>query len=127
MARSLFVRPQDVIKNTLIDGDIDSDKLIPHIEAAQDVDLFNLLGQNLYEHIDGLIADNEIRNSGNEAYLNLTTTFIRPMIEQYAAARFLQYARYTINDKGVFIHSANNATAANYSYALLRRSSQARM
>ena len=112
MARSLFTNKNNIIKNTLISGDIDEDKIVPHIEAAQDIDLFNLLGQNLYERIDDLVADNEIRTVGNENYLNLLRKFIVPMIEQYAAARFLQYARYTVSEKGVFVHSASNSTPA---------------
>lgn len=112
MARSLMVTPESVFQNTLISGDLDQDKLVPHIEAAQDIDLFNLLGQNLYERIDNLIADGEIRDAGNENYLDLVQRYITPYLQQYAAARFLQYARYTVSEKGVFIHSATNATQA---------------
>lgn len=112
MARSLFTSKTGIIKYTLISGDIDEDKLIPHIEAAQDIDLFNLIGQNLYEHIDGLVADGNIRIATNSDYLDLLNRFIVPYIEQYAAARFLQYARYTVGEKGVFIHASTQGSVA---------------
>lgn len=112
MARSLFISPADVFANTLISGDTDHDKIVPHLEAAQDVDLFNLLGQNLYEHIDNLIADGVINEAANAAYKNLLDRYITPYLEQYAAARYLQYARYTVSEKGVFIHATTAGTSA---------------
>lgn len=119
MAKSLFITPEDVFANTLISGDVDNDKITPHIEAAQDVDLFNILGQNLYEHIDQLVFNTSIQGNtdninspGNSAYRDLLVRFITPYLEQYAAARFLQYARYTVSEKGVFVHSSTDGTPA---------------
>lgn len=114
MARSLFTNKTNIIRNTLISGDIDEDKLTPHIEAAQDIDLFNLIGQNLYERLDNLVADAQIRLTPNADYLTLMTRYIVPYIEQYAAARFLQYGRYTIGEKGIFIHTSTGGTAATF-------------
>ena len=112
MAKSIFVRPTDIVRNTLISGDIDGDKIVPHIEAAQDIDVFNLLGQNLYEKIDDLVHSREIYDVQNADYLNLLRNFIVPMVEQYSAARFLKYARYTVSEKGVFVHSSSDGSPA---------------
>ena len=121
MSKALWISPQRVTRNSLIDGDIDHNKLVPHIEGAQDMDVFNLLGQPLFERIDDLIANKDnndatsINHASNADYKDLVVNpeyGVRPMLEQYAVARFLRYARYTINDKGVFVHTATNATAA---------------
>ena len=44
----LFVSPEDVIKNTNLDGNVDRNQIVQFIKLAQDIDVQNLLGTNLY-------------------------------------------------------------------------------
>lgn len=112
-SNTFWIDPIDVIENVQsISGDIDHDKLAPAIIDAQDVDVFNLLGQPLFEHIDGLIAGGTIRNTENENYLNLLERYIRPMLWKYAGSRFIKKSRYTVSDEGVSIHNPTNGSPA---------------
>ena len=106
---SLWVTPQQVTAQTILSGDISSDKIIPYIVEAQDIEVFNALGENLYDSIDNAIAGGSISTINNGDHKFLLDTFIRPMLLQYTAAYYLERARYTVSEKGVFIHTAANA------------------
>ena len=111
-SRSLFVDPNDITAQTLVTGDISDDKLIPYIAEAQEIELFNILGENLFNRIDDLVADGEITQTANQDYKYLLDEHIRPMVVQYATARFLVRARYTISEKGAFIHTSTDGQVA---------------
>lgn len=120
MARSLFITGNDVFRNTLIQGDLDPDKIIPFIEAFQDVELQDWLGENFYDTLDTLvfnagqtpiIADN-INASARAEYKSFITNHIQPIVEQGAASLFMEYAPFTVSNKGVFVHNATDATPA---------------
>ena len=121
MARALYVRPNDVFKNTFINGDLDPDKMIPFIEAAQDVEIQNLLGKTLYDRIDQLIYDARVGPSTENGnidqpefanYKDLIQNYIKPITEQYAACYWLRYGGYTASNQGLFRYEASNSTAA---------------
>lgn len=57
--RSLFIDGSDVFRNTLIQGDLDPDKIVPFIEAAQEVDLQDWLGSFFYQTLDLLVYNAE--------------------------------------------------------------------
>lgn len=120
MAKSLYISGNDVFRNTLIQADLDPDKLSPFIEAAQDVDIQDWLGQNLYVFLDDLIfnagqtplVEPHINQDDRIDYKNFIINHLKPITEQYAAIRFLRYAKFTISNKGVFVHSATDSTPA---------------
>ena len=118
MARSLFVTPQDIIKNSLIQGDIDPDKMIPFIEQAQDKQLQDWLGENFYTTLDDLVfnsgqdpvpADN-INAANRSQYKSFINDHLRPIVEQLALWQFMEFAPYTVSNKGVFKHTSDQAS-----------------
>lgn len=45
-----------------------------------------------------------------QPYLNLLTTFVKPMLIHWAMVEYLPFAAYTIANKGVYKHSSENST-----------------
>ena len=44
MATALFINRTDLVKNSIIDGNVDTDKFIQFIKVAQQIDVQNILG-----------------------------------------------------------------------------------
>ena len=44
MAKALFISRTDLVKNSIIDGNVDTDKFIQFISIAQDIEVHNYLG-----------------------------------------------------------------------------------
>ena len=44
MATALFISRTDLVKNSILDGNIDTDKFIQFIKIAQQIDVRNYLG-----------------------------------------------------------------------------------
>ena len=47
MATALFINRTDLVKNSIIDGNVDTDKFIQFIKIAKQIDIQNLLGTDL--------------------------------------------------------------------------------
>ena len=52
--KALFISVADLKKKSLIDGNVDSSKIVFYIEVAQDVHIQNYLGGKLYKKIQAL-------------------------------------------------------------------------
>ena len=51
MATALFIKREDIVRNTIIDGNVDIDKYIQFIKIAQEIHVRNYLGSDLYNKI----------------------------------------------------------------------------
>jgi hypothetical protein len=106
MAQALFISRDDIIKFTVLNGNLDTDKFIQFIKIAQDVHIQNYLGTRLFNRLnDDIVSDDLI-----EPYTTLLTTYIKPMLIHWAMVEFLPYAAYTVANKGVFKHNSENST-----------------
>ncbi len=106
MAKALFIKKEDLVKNTSISGNVDTDKFIQFIKLAQDIHVQNYLGTDLYNKISSdIIAQNL---SGN--YLDLVRNYIQPMLIHFSMAEYLPFASYTIANGGVYRHQSDNAS-----------------
>ena len=56
MATALFINRTDLVKNSILDGNVDTDKFIQFIKVAQQIDIQNLLGTDLYNRISSDIT-----------------------------------------------------------------------
>ncbi len=105
MAVALFISRTDLVKNSIIDGNVDTDKFIQFIKVAQQIDIQNLLGTDLYNKISAdIIADTL---SGN--YLTLVNTYVQPTLIWFAQMNYIPFAAYQIKNGGVFKHSSETA------------------
>jgi hypothetical protein len=105
MAKALFITRTDLVRNTIIDGNVDSDKFIQFIKIAQEIHVRNFLGTNLYDKISSDIESDSL--SGD--YLTLKNDYIVPMLIHYAMVDYLPFAAYQVKNGGVFKHTSENS------------------
>jgi len=108
MATALFISRTDLVKNSIIDGNVDTDKFIQFIKISQEIHIQNYLGGKLYDKISADIVAGTL--SGN--YLTLVTDYIQPMLIHYAMVDYLPFAAYQVKNGGVFKHNSENAQTA---------------
>jgi hypothetical protein len=51
MAKALWIKREDLVRNTALGGNIDTDKFIQFISIAQDIHIQNYTGTKLYDKI----------------------------------------------------------------------------
>ena len=105
MATALFINRTDLVKNSILDGNVDTDKFIQFIKVAQQIDIQNLLGTDLYNKISADIIAGNL--SGN--YLLLVNTYVQPTLIWFAQMNYIPFAAYQIKNGGVFKHSSETA------------------
>jgi hypothetical protein len=105
MATALFISRTDLVKNTILDGNVDTDKFIQFIKISQQIDIQNYLGTDLYNKISNDIIANTL--SGN--YLSLVEDYVQPMLIHYAMMQYLPFAAYQIKNGGISKHTSENA------------------
>jgi hypothetical protein len=105
MATALFISRTDLVKNTIIDGNVDTDKFIQFVKIAQEIHIQNYLGSKLYDRISADITAGTLAGD----YLSLVTTYIQPMLIHYAIVDYLPFAAYQIKNGGVFKHNSENS------------------
>lgn len=111
MATALFISRTDLVKNSIIDGNVDTDKFIQFIKIAQDIEVQNYLGTDLFNRISADIIAGTL--SGD--YLNLVNDYVQPMLIWWAQVNYIPYAAYQIKNGGVFKHTSENAESASRS------------
>lgn len=108
MATALFIKRQDLVKNSILDGNVDTAKFIQYIKIAQEIHIRNYLGTDLYNKISAdIIADTL---SGD--YLELVNSYVQPMLIHYAMVDYLPFAAYQVKNGGVFKHRSENGDSA---------------
>ena len=107
--KALFITINELKRKSIIDGNVDADKLIQFIEVAQDTHIQNYLGGKLYTKLQNLIINDEINDAGNSDYKNLLDTYIKPMLTWFTQSSYIPFAMYQISNGGVFKHRSENA------------------
>jgi len=105
MATALFISRKDLVKNTIIDGNVDTDKFIQFIKIAQEIHIKNYIGSDLYNKISADIIAGTL--TGN--YLILVNSYLQDMLIHYAMVDYLPFAAYQVKNGGVFKHISENS------------------
>tara|TARA_R110001632_G_scaffold45247_1_gene114958 strand:- start:1243 stop:1743 length:501 start_codon:yes stop_codon:yes gene_type:complete len=105
MATALFITPTDLKRNSLVDGNVDTDKFIQFIKIAQQIHIQNYLGTALYDRISADI----IAGTLADPYLNLVNEYIKDMLIHFAMVDYLPFAAYQVANGGVFKHISENS------------------
>jgi len=108
MAEALLISRSDIVKFTSMNGSVDTDKFIQWIKVAQDTHIQNYLGTDLLEKIQSDIIAGSL--AGN--YLTLLTKYVKPMLIHFAMMEYLNFAAFSISNKGVYKHQAENSVSA---------------
>lgn len=105
---ALWIKREDLVRNTAIGGNVDTDKFIQFIKIAQEIHVQNYTGTRLYERISNDIINGTLAGD----YLTLVNSYLQPMLIHYAMVEYLPFAAYTIGNGGVFKHNSENSTTA---------------
>jgi hypothetical protein len=105
MATALFITREDLVRNTALGGNVDTDKFVQFIKIAQQIHIQNFLGTKLYDKISADVLASTLTGD----YLDLVNDYVQPMLIHYAMIEYLPWAAYTIANKGVYKHSSENA------------------
>ena len=106
MAKVLFIKREDVVRASSINGSLDTDKLVQWIYVAQEIHIQNYLGTRLYNKFRTDIAGATL----NATYEALLDDYIQPMLIHWALVEYLPHAAYTIANGGAYKHNSENAT-----------------
>lgn len=112
MAKAIFITNKDLVRNTIVDGNVDINKFIQFIKLAQDIHIQNYLGSDLYDKISALIIAGTLNPIDNPDYVILVDEYIKPMLIHFAMVDYIPFASYQISNGGVFKHSSENSEAA---------------
>ena len=108
MATALFISRTDLVKNTILSGNVDTDKFIQFIKISQEIHIQNYLGTKLYDKISADVIAGTLAGD----YLTLVTDYIQPMLIHFAMTDYLPFAAYQVSNGGVFKHNSENAQTA---------------
>ena len=96
MATALFISRTDLVRNSILDGNVDTDKFIQFIKLGQEIDIQNLLGTDLYNRISTDIENSTLTGD----YLALVQDYIQPTLIWFAQVNYIPFAAYTIAKRG---------------------------
>ncbi len=109
MATALFINRTDLVRNTIINGDVDTDKFIQFIKISQQMHIQNYMGTALYDQISTAITNDNL-STDQTALLN---DYIQPMLIHFAMVDYLPFSSLELRNGGLFRHTAENATSPN--------------
>ena len=108
MATVLFINRTDLIRNSIIDGNVDTDKYIFFLKTAHEIHLQNYMGTKLYEGLTAaLIAGIDL--AANKRWKTLLDDYIVPMGIWFTQVDYIPFASYQIRNGGMFKHRSENA------------------
>jgi len=114
MATALFISRTDLVKNTILDGNVDTDKFIQFIKIAQEIHIKNYLGTKLYDKISvDILGTGGASLTG--AYLTLVNDYVQDMLIHYAMVDYLPFAAYQVKNSGIFKHTSENSESVSKS------------
>ena len=111
MATVLFIKTEDLKRNTIISGSVDVDKFISNIKVAQQIHIQRYLGTDLYKRLqDGIVA-NDLTASESI----LLSDYLQDTLIYYAMSEYLPFAAIQVTNGGVFKHTPDNAVSVDKS------------
>ena len=107
--KALFISVAELKKKSIIDGNVDSEKILQYIEISQDINIQNYLGGKLYKYMQKIIVNGTIGSSENANYKLLLDDYIKPMLIWYTQATYLPFSMFQISNGGTFKHRSENS------------------
>ena len=84
--KALFISVAELKKKSIIDGNVDSEKILQYIEISQEINIQNYFGGKLYKYMQKSIVNGTIGNPENVNYKLLLDDYIKPMLIWYTQA-----------------------------------------
>lgn len=114
MATILFINRTDLVRNSIIDGNLDTSKLLQHLKIAQEIDVQEIIGTPMYEGLTNAIIGG-IDLPANARWKTILDDYIVPMLIWFGQANFYPFAAYTIANGGVYKHQSENSQSVDKS------------
>jgi len=109
MATQLFINRTDLIRNSIMDGNISTDKFIQFVKIAQEIDVQQIMGTDLYNGLAAAIPN--IDDPVNARWKTILDDYIVPMLIWYSQANYYPFAAYQVKQGGVFKHTSENSVS----------------
>tara|TARA_R100000654_G_scaffold1692_9_gene6242 strand:- start:77 stop:577 length:501 start_codon:yes stop_codon:yes gene_type:complete len=106
--KALFITLEELKRKSIIDGNLDTDKLIQFVEVAQDVYIQTQLGTKLYDQLQSEVINNNLTTANS----TLLDNHIKKMLIWFSQAEYMKYAAFQISNGGVFKHRSENSDSA---------------
>jgi hypothetical protein len=97
MATIILLKNNELTKNTILGGNIDADRFIPAIKAAQNTKIKPLLGKELYNKVCTDFASSSL--SGD--YLELYNDYLKDMVIYSSSEIYLSVGAYMVSNNGI--------------------------
>ena len=107
MATVLFINRQDLLRNSIIDGNVDSDKYVQFIKLSQEIHIQNYLGTQMYDALSAAIPT--IDDPANARWKSLLNDYVVPMLIWFSQVDYIPFASYQIRNGGVSKHVSENS------------------
>jgi len=107
MATVLFINRQDLLRNSIIDGNVDTDKYVQFIKLAQEIHIQNYLGTEMYNALSSAIPT--IDDPVNARWKSLLNDYVVPMLIWFSQVDYIPFASYQIRNGGVSKHVSENS------------------
>jgi hypothetical protein len=101
----LFISPEDLVKRTAINGNVDRDQMIQFIKIAQDIHVQALLGTALYNRLKADVLNSTL--AGN--YQTLLEDYVQDVLVHYSMTEILPFLAYKVSNGGVFKKQSENS------------------
>ena len=101
----LFISPDDLVKRTAINGNVDRDQMVQFIKITQDLHIQALLGTALYNKLKTDVLNDTL--TGN--YETLMTDYVQDVLVHYAMVEILPFLAYKVSNGGIFKKQSENS------------------
>ena len=108
MATVLFINRTDLVRNSILDGNVDTDKFIFFIKLAQEIHIQNYLGTQMYDGLTAaLVAGIDL--PANARWKTLLNDYVVPMLIWFSQVDYIPFASYQIRNGGMYKHRSENS------------------
>tara|TARA_R110000744_G_scaffold84129_1_gene164740 strand:- start:272 stop:781 length:510 start_codon:yes stop_codon:yes gene_type:complete len=108
MATVLFINRTDLVRNSIMDGNVDTDKFIQFIKLAQEIHIQNYLGTDMYNGLTAaLVAGIDL--PANARWKTLLDEYVVSMLIWFTQVDYIPFASYQIRNGGMYKHRSENA------------------
>jgi len=108
MATVIFIDRTDLVRNSIIDGNVDTDKFMQFIRLAQEIHIQNYMGTKLYNGLSNALSAG-IDLPENARWKTLLDDYIVSMLIWFTQVDYIPFASYQIRNGGMFKHRSENA------------------
>ena len=112
MAQALFINRTDLVRNSILDGNVDSTKFLYFISLSQTIHIQQYLGTDLYKEFETMITAGTLTEVDNPNHYNLMVNYIQPMLIWFAQVDYIPFAAFSIKNGSVGRHTSENNTPA---------------